>query len=72
MKNTKPLKEFLQDAVEDEEKVEYRRASELHSHWLKSKHQDSYKVMYRLVGVVCRMWVWSVGDGRGVDCGSGL
>jgi hypothetical protein len=51
MKNTKPLKDFLQDALaDDQEKKHYSNASKWQNDWL-AKYGDSapqkYKAMYR-------------------------
>ena len=50
MKNTKPLKEFLQDALTEEERKRYLTASKWHNEWL-GKYGKSpgewYRVMYR-------------------------
>ena len=47
MKKTKPLKEFLRDALEESEMKNYNNAGVWHADWIRTKFQDSYKVMYR-------------------------
>ncbi len=46
MQHTKPLKEFVKDALKDEEMENYNKASKYQQDWL-HKHADNYKVMYR-------------------------
>ncbi len=52
MKNTKPLKEFLEEALEDGERKDYKNASTLHYQWVSSKHPGGnstqiYRAMYK-------------------------
>ena len=52
MKNTKPLKEFLQEALADDEKKHYSNASKWHNEWLGKYGRNQgewYKAMYRCV-----------------------
>ena len=53
MKNTKPLKEFVMDALREDEVDNYKSATMYHKKWLTSKYKNSYQEMYRYV---CR-WV---------------
>ena len=46
MKHTKPLKDFLKDALTEDELNAYNKAAELQKDWLK-KHDGNYKTMYR-------------------------
>ena len=50
MKNTKPLKDFLQDAVTDDEKKHYFTAPKWHNEWLGKYGRNQgewYKNMYK-------------------------
>ena len=50
MKNTKPLKEFLQDALTNDEKKRYHTASEWQNEWLRKYGRipgEWYKTMYK-------------------------
>ncbi len=59
MTNTKPLKEFLQDALEEEEKQTYLlKAVSWHREWLrKYGHETSYKLV-RVCRVISLRVVW--------------
>jgi len=46
MKHTKPLKDFVKDALGEEELNAYNRAATYQSKWL-DKHESNYKTMYR-------------------------
>ena len=49
MKNTKPLKEFLRNAMDESEFKNYQKAANLQGEWLKKygNGHGAYKVMYR-------------------------
>ena len=47
MKNTKPLKEFLKGAMEENEQETYQKATVWHVDWLKKKYEEKYQVMYK-------------------------
>ena len=50
MKNTKPLKDFLQDALTEDEKKHYLTASKWHNDWLGKYGRNQgewYKTMYK-------------------------
>ena len=49
MKNTKPLKEFLKDALREDELDNYAKASKYQNDWICSKYKGNYSNMYRLV-----------------------
>ena len=54
MKNTIPLKEFLQNALSEEEKKPYGTAGKWHSEWLSKygkNNPEAYKAMYRYYAV---------------------
>lgn len=48
MKNTMPLKEFLQNALEEKERKNYFNAASWQIDWL-SKFDCNYKVMYKYI-----------------------
>lgn len=49
MKHTKPLKEFLKDAMDKDEQAKYTSAMAKHNQWLDSKHEGNYRTMYKYV-----------------------
>ena len=46
MQHTKPLKDFVKDALREDELETYNKAVKYQSDWI-HKHGDNYKVMYR-------------------------
>ena len=49
MKKTKPLKDFLKDAMDEDELKSYSKAAKYHDDWMKSKYNSNYRDMYKLV-----------------------
>ena len=49
MTNTKPMKEFLQDSLEEDERKTYSKAPVLQAEWLRTKYggDRNYKEMYK-------------------------
>ena len=49
MTNTKPMKDFLQDSLEEDERKTYSKAPALQMEWLRTKYggDRNYKEMYK-------------------------
>jgi DNA-dependent protein kinase catalytic subunit len=47
VQNTKPLKDFVQSALSDEERKNYGRPAAMQGEWLQKKYSNNYKVMYK-------------------------